>query len=73
MDVKSLSPSSHEQNLQLREACTKLCHDNGELFKPELGCLKNFKLEIWFYRKTKPIFCKPRSVPFSILSNLTQA
>ena len=36
MDVKSLSPSSDEQNLQLQEAYAMRCDDNGELFKPEL-------------------------------------
>ena len=64
MDVKSLSPSSDEQNLELQEAYAMRCDDNGELFKPELGRLKNFKLEIRFNRKADPIFCKPRSVPF---------
>ena len=73
MDVKSLSPSSDEQSFQLQEACTKLCDDYGKLFKPELGCLKNFELEVQFNPEAKLIFCKPRPVPFGIQSNLRQA
>ncbi|XP_065651290.1 uncharacterized protein LOC136079479 [Hydra vulgaris] len=37
-----------------------------DLFKPELGCLKEFELEIKFKPDYKPIFCRPRSVPFAI-------
>ena len=46
MPVNALVPSSDEQDLQLQEACTKMCNDFDELFKSELGCLKNFELEV---------------------------
>jgi len=44
-----------------------------ELFKPELGCLNDFKLEVKFKKDAKPIFCKPRPVPYAIQENLAQA
>ena len=66
MNVISLLSSSDEQTSQLQEACTKLCEDYGELFKPELGCLKNCELEVQFNPEAKPIFCKQSSVPFAI-------
>ena len=54
MHVKSLSPSSDEQNLQLQESYIKLCDNyTSELFKPELKCLKNFKLDIQFNPEEK--------------------
>ena len=70
--VKALSPSTDEQNVRLQKACAKLCDDYSELFKPELGCLKNFELEVQFNPEAKPVFCKPRSVPFAMQTELTQ-
>ena len=51
----------------------KCDNDYVELFKPELGRLKNFELEEQFNPEAKPIFCKPRSVPFAMQTDLTQA
>ena len=72
MEGKSLLPSSNEQSLQLQEACVKLFDDYGELFKPELGRLKNFELEVHFNPEAKSIFCKPRLLPFVIQSDLSR-
>ena len=72
-DVKTLLPVSDELYVQLQEACTKLCDDYCDLFIPELGCLKNFELEVQFNSAAKPKFCKPQSVPFAIQSDLIQA
>ena len=58
---------------ELQQACRKLCGEFTELFKPELGCLKDFQLEIKFKAESKPTFCKPRPVPFAILDDLNQA
>ena len=51
---------------QLQEACQQLCKEFPDLFKSELGKLKNFELEVKFKPNPKPVFCKPRSVPFSL-------
>ena len=58
---------------ELQQACRKLCGEFTELFKPELGCLKDFQLEIKFKAESNPTFCKPRPVPFAILDDLNQA
>ena len=57
----------------LQAACTKLCEDFPDVFKPELGCQRDFELEVKFKEDSKPIFCKPRVVPFAIQEDLTQA
>ena len=44
-----------------------------DLFKPGLGCLKDFELEVKFKpeaRAARPIFCNPRPVPLTILEDL---
>ena len=58
---------------ELQQACRKLCGEFTELFKPELGCLKDFQLEIKFKAESNPTFCKPRPVPFAILDDLNLA
>ena len=70
--VKTLSPKE-DLDSQLQDKCTKLCEKFPDLFKPELGCLNNFELEIEFKDDVKPKFCKPRSVPFALQSDLAQA
>lgn len=57
----------------LQAACQQLCKEFPELFKEELGCLKDFELEVKFKKDAKPIFCKPRSVPFALMDDLNQA
>ncbi|XP_068235526.1 uncharacterized protein [Palaemon carinicauda] len=59
--------------LELQKVCKDLCNEFTELFRPELGCLRDFELEIAFKRDTKPIFCKPETVPFAIVDDLNQA
>ena len=51
---------------QLQSDCHKLCDDFPDLFKNELGCLKDFGLEKKFKSNAKPVFCKQRPVPFAI-------
>lgn len=60
-------------DVALQEACKRVCQDFPDLFKSELGCLKDFQLEIHFKPDSKPIFCKPRAVPFAVQADLTQA
>ena len=49
---------------KLQEAFEKLCEDFPDLFKPELGCLRDFELEVKFKDNAKPVFCKPWRVAF---------
>jgi len=53
--------------------CRDLCNEFSELFKPELGCLHGVQLEVEFKPEARPIFCKPRSVPFAMREELAQA
>nr|KAG5695889.1 hypothetical protein BaRGS_017327 [Batillaria attramentaria] len=43
-----------------------------DLFKEELGCLKDFELEIQFKSDAKPVFHKARPVPFALRDDLTK-
>ena len=45
----------------------------ADLFKTELGCHKDFQLEMKFKPSTKTVFSKPRVVPFSIQDDLCKA
>ena len=60
-------------DIQLQEGCKQLCGEFPDVFKPELGQLKDFELEVKFKEKDSPIFCKPRPVPFAIQEDLTEA
>ena len=62
-----------QSELQLREACQKLCKEFPDLFKQELGCLKDFELEIAFKPDATPIFHKPRTVPYALQEDLNAA
>ena len=57
----------------VEKACHKICQDFKECFEQELGCLKNFKLEVKFKPEVVPIFVKARTFPFSIQEDLNQA
>ena len=56
-----------DEVLKLQRECNKLCNEFSELFKPEIGCLKDFELEIAFKSNIKPVFCKPRTVAYHLL------
>ena len=56
------SAAAIDRDLQC--ACSKLCDDYADLFKPELGCLRDVELEI---------IMKFRSIPFTIQNDLTRA
>ena len=58
---------------ELGEACRKLCGEFPELFKQELGCLKDFELEVKFKPDATPVFHKPRTVPYAVLDDLNAA
>ena len=65
--------SSAEIDRDLQSACLKLFDDYADLFKPELGCLRDVELEIEFKSESKPIFMKSRPVPFAIQDDLARA
>ena len=57
----------------LQKDCHALCDDFPDLFKDELGCLKDFELEVKFKSDAKPVFHKPRPVPFALRDDLAKA
>lgn len=69
--VQHIAPATRDTSLQ--KACRQLCAEYPDLFKPGLGLLKDFELEVKFKPDVKPIFCKPRPVPFALQDDLQQA
>ena len=65
--------SSAKIDRDLQSACSKLCDDYTDLFKPELDCLREVELEIEFKSESKPIFMKSCPVPFAIQDDLARA
>ena len=59
----------------LQESCLQICKEFPDLWKPELGCLKDYSLEVKFKPDVTPPprFCKPRTVPFAVQEDLNQA
>ena len=62
-----------ENDTSLQSACKQLCESFPEVFKNELGCLKDVELDVKFKCDAAPIFCKPRPVPFAIQEDLSHA
>ena len=60
-------------DLALENSCKKVCAEFPDLFKEELGCLKDFELDVKFKSDAKPVFCKPRTVPYAMLEDLNMA
>ena len=56
----------------LEQDCNKICEEFPDLFKDELGCLKDFELDVKFKTDTKPVFHKARPVPFAIRDDLAK-
>lgn len=70
---KALRVTEEEVDLSLQQACQQLCLEFPDLFKDELGCLKDYELEVNFKPEAKPAFHKPRTVPFAIQDELNLA
>jgi len=62
-----------EQDVPLQRACQNLCEQYPELFQSEMGCLKDFELEVNFKPDAKPSFCKQRAVPIALQEDLSHA
>jgi len=57
----------------LQRSCQQLCAEFPDIFKKELGTLKDFELEVKFKPDAAPVFCKPRPVPIAIQDDLEEA
>ena len=64
--------TSDEPHVSLQRDCQKLCDEFPDLFKPELGCLKDFELEVKFKADAVPVFYKARPVPFALRDDLVK-
>ena len=71
LSVGQLTTESTVASLQ--KGFKQSCQEFPDLFKPELGCLKNFELKVKFKPEARPIFCKPRPVPLAILEDLNHS
>ena len=69
----SLCKSVYQCAESFRSACKPMCNEFPDAFSDELGCLKDFELDTKFKPDIKPVFCKPRLVPFAIQDDLTQS
>ena len=65
-------PTSDDTYATLQRDCHALCDKFPDLFKEELGCLKDFELEVKFKSDAKPIFQKARPVPFALRDDLAK-
>lgn len=72
-ETKAVQILSNQTAGAMQKACEQLCQEFPEIFEKELGCLKDFELDIKFKEDTKPKFCKPRPVPYAIQDELNQA
>ena len=64
--------TSDEPYVSLQRDCQTLCDEFPDLFKPELGCLKDFELEVKFKADAVPVFHKARPVPFALRDDLVK-
>ena len=64
--------TSDEPYVSLQRDYQKLCDEFPDLFKPELGCLKDFELEVKFKADAVPVFHKAQPVPFARRDDLVK-
>ena len=57
----------------LQQSCLQICKEFSDLWKQELGRLKDYQLEVKFKPDVTPRFCKPRTVPFAVQEDLNRA
>ena len=55
--------ASDKSYVSLQRDCQKLCDEFPDLFKPELGCLKDFELEVKFKADAVPVFLQGTTGP----------
>eukprot|EP00106_Octopus_bimaculoides_P021251 XP_014788693.1 PREDICTED: uncharacterized protein LOC106882510 [Octopus bimaculoides] len=72
-DAEVMYPkTSSEPYVSLQQDCHNMCDEFPGLFKQELGCLKNFELEVKFKSDATPVFHKARPVPFALRDDLAK-
>ncbi|XP_052827930.1 uncharacterized protein K02A2.6-like [Octopus bimaculoides] len=64
--------TSSEPYVSLQQDCHKMCDEFPDLFKQELGCLKNFELEVKFKSDATPVFHKACPVPLALRDDLAK-
>ena len=64
--------TSNEPYVSLQRDCATLCDEIPELFEEDLGCLKDFELDVKFKSDAKPVFHKARPVPFALRDDLAK-
>ena len=69
--VDNIRTNRSHQHLQ--ESCLQICKEFPDLWKLELGCLKDYNLKVKFKPDVTPRFCKSRTVPFAVQEDLNQA
>ena len=55
--------TSDEPYVSLQQDCQKPCGEFPDVFKPELGCLKDFELEVKFKADAVPVFSQGTTGP----------
>ncbi|KII72660.1 hypothetical protein RF11_15168 [Thelohanellus kitauei] len=68
--LKIENPRSDEV---LVKKCMDCCADYLELWKKELGTLKNYEIEVAFMADATPKFCKPRTIPFALRESVDKS
>ena len=71
--LQTHSPGKPSADPSLKAACEKLCRKFPNLWKADLGTLKDYELDVKFKENTSPIFLKARTVPLAIQEDLSQA
>ncbi|KII61548.1 Retrovirus-related Pol polyprotein from transposon 17.6 [Thelohanellus kitauei] len=57
----------------LKSECDKICELFPNVWKNELGTVKDVVIEIKFKKELQPVFCKPRRIPFSLQKDVDSA
>ena len=68
----SLCKSVYQCAESLQSACKQMCNKFPDVFSDELGCLKDFELDIKFKPNITSVFCKLQPVPFAMQDHLAQ-
>jgi len=61
-----------QPDLSLQKACRQVCAKSFQISSKESWAASKTELEVKFKADAKPVFRKPRPVPFAMLDNLTQ-
>ncbi|CAB4059588.1 unnamed protein product [Lepeophtheirus salmonis] len=62
-----------KNDFKLEKQSKALCANFSKLWRTELGCLKDFALEVKFKEHVKPVLCKTARVPLALKTDLERA